>query len=358
MHATWDYLTRHWDQLLTPLIVFGVVLTLGLAFRSLVLRALARHSRQTGSRVSALLRGTASKPSVIWILLLALLIANEFLPIRALAQKRIDYYVVALWTLSVTFAAAQFARQLVRLWGPDLAGSIPVTSLTENVARIVIFSVGGLVLLNQLGLSITPILTALGVGGLAVALALQPTLSNLFSGIWMSVSGQIRPGDYVRLSSNEEGFVQDITWRSTTIRALANNLIIIPNAKLADVVITNFHLPEKRMSLLIPIGVSYSTDPDHLERVLLEVARGAVGEIPGLLAEPEPIVRFIPGFGDFSLNFTLIVQVAEFTDQFLVQSELRRRILKRFRQEKIEIPFPVRTIRMEPPALPGGSEIR
>ena len=136
----------------------------------------------------------------------------------------------------------------------------------------------------------------------------------------------------------------DITWRSTTIRALGNNLIIIPNAKLAQAVVTNYSLPERRMALGIAVGVSYASDPDHVERVLLEETRKAMGAVPGLLAEPAPTVRLIPGFGDSTMNFTLNCQVAEFVDQYLVQHELRKRILKRFQSEGIEMPFPTRTV--------------
>ncbi|RMG69100.1 MAG: mechanosensitive ion channel family protein, partial [Nitrospirae bacterium] len=128
------------------------------------------------------------------------------------------------------------------------------------------------------------------------------------------------------------------------IRMLPNNMVLIPNSKLAQSIITNYYLPFKRMSLLIRVGVSYDADPEHVERVLLEVAKSAVGEIPGLLGEPEPFVRFIPGFGDSSLDFTLICQVREFVDQYLVQHELRKRIFKRFKEEGIEIPFPHRTV--------------
>jgi small-conductance mechanosensitive channel len=175
-------------------------------------------------------------------------------------------------------------------------------------------------------------------------LALQDTLSNLFAGFYVSLSGNIRPGDYIKLDSGDEGYVTDISWRSTTVRALANNLIIVPNAKLAQAIVTNYHLPEKRMSLLIPIGVSYDSDPEQVERILVEEAKRGAQDIPGLLAEPAPFVRFIPGFGDSSLNFTLICQVAEFVDQYLAQHELRKRIFKRFREEGIEIPFPIRTV--------------
>jgi small-conductance mechanosensitive channel len=212
-----------------------------------------------------------------------------------------------------------------------------------------VYGIGGLILLSILGISITPILTALGVGGLAVALALQDTLANLFAGFYVSIARNVRVGDYVKLDGGAEGYVTDITWRSTTIRALANNLIIVPNSRLAQAIVTNYHLPEKRMSLLIPISVSYDCDPERVEEILIQEATAAAGHIPGLLASPAPFVRFIPGFGESSLDFTLICQVAEFVDQYLAQHELRKRIFRRFRAEGIEIPFPQRTLHIQQP---------
>jgi small-conductance mechanosensitive channel len=192
--------------------------------------------------------------------------------------------------------------------------------------------------------SVTPILTALGVGGLAVALALQDTLSNLFAGFYLTLAGQVRLGDYIKLNTGEEGYVSDISWRSTAIRGLGNNLIIVPNSKLGQAIVTNYYLPERRISLSIRVDVGYESDPDHVERVLLEEAQHAIPEVSGLLAEPAPIVRLMPGFGESALGFTLICQVAEFVDQFPVQHELRKRILKRFRKEGIEMPFTARTV--------------
>jgi small-conductance mechanosensitive channel len=123
-------------------------------------------------------------------------------------------------------------------------------------------------------------------------------------------------------------------------------MIIIPNSKLGQAVVTNFYMPEKRLGVSIQIGVSYDSDPDRVERVLLEEARTAAREIPGMLAEPAPGVSFDPGFGDWALGFTLGYSVQEFADQFRVRHELRKRILKRLRQEKIDMPFPTRTIYM------------
>jgi small-conductance mechanosensitive channel len=160
----------------------------------------------------------------------------------------------------------------------------------------------------------------------------------------VAVARQVRPGDYIRLNTNEEGYVTDIGWRSTTIRSLNNNLIFVPNNKLAQANVTNFYLPEKRMGVSIQVNVSYDSDPDHVERTLLEEALNAAREIPKMLADPAPAVTFEPGFGDWWLGFTVGYNVPEFADQFSVRQELRKRIFKRLRQEHIEMPFPTRTV--------------
>jgi small-conductance mechanosensitive channel len=251
---------------------------------------------------------------------------------------------LALWILLLTILSSRLAGTLIRFHGSGIPGALPVTTLTQTLAQLAVVILGVLVLLNLWGVSITPILTALGVGGLAVALALQDTLSNLFAGFYVAVAGQVRLGDYIRLNTGEEGYVTDIGWRSTSIRALANNMIIIPNSKLGQANVTNFYLPEKRVAASIQVGVAYDSDPDQVVRVLLEEAQTAAREVPGLLAEPAPDVTFDPGFGDSSLGFTLGYSVQEFAVQFPVRHELRKRILKRLRKEKIDMPFPTRTI--------------
>ncbi len=278
------------------------------------------------------------------MLILGLHLAMQASALPERAADLVGRLLLILWIISLTAVAARLAGRLIRYYGGKLQGALPVTSLTENLARLVVVTVGALLLLNLLGISVTPILTALGVGGLAVALALQDTLANLFAGVYLSLAGQIRVGDYIKLESGEEGYVTDLSWRSTMVRMLPNNMVIIPNTKLAQAIVTNYYLPEKRMSLLIPIGVSYESDPEHVERILIEEAKRGAADIPGLMAEPEPFVRFIPGFGDSSLDFTLICQVREFTDQYVIQHQLRKRILHRFREEGIEIPFPIRTV--------------
>ncbi|MGH7457188.1 MAG: mechanosensitive ion channel family protein, partial [bacterium] len=315
-------------------------------------RALRDWASKTKTQADDILIQAFSGPFMIWVLILGLQLATQSSELSERATGLISKGLLILWVISLTIVASRLAGDLVKHFGGEIQETLPVTSLTQNLARLAVITIGILILLNQLGISITPILTALGVGGLAVALALQDTLANLFAGFYVSLSGNIRPGDYVKLDSGQEGYVTDITWRSTTVRALSNNMIIVPNAKLAQAIVTNYYLPETRMSLSIPIGVSYDSDPEQIERILIEEAKKGAEDIPGLLAEPS--VRFIPGFGDSSLNFTLVCQVAEFDDQYFAQHELRKRIFKRFCAEGIEIPFPIRTVYLRGESSNGG----
>jgi small-conductance mechanosensitive channel len=212
------------------------------------------------------------------------------------------------------------------------------------VSHVVFAAFAVMVVLDNLGISLTAVWTTLGVGSVAVALALQDTLSNFFAGVYLRLDSPVRVGDYIKLESGEEGFVIQQGWRSARIRTLPNNVVVVPNAKLASTIVTNFSLPEPQMSLLIAVSVSYDSDPEEVERILVEEATRAAGHVVGLVPEPLPFVRFIPGFGDSSLNFTLICRVASFVDQYLVQHELRKRIFLRFRREGIAIPFPQRDV--------------
>ena len=176
-----------------------------------------------------------------------------------------------------------------------------------------------------------------------MALALQETLANLFAGIVIILSKQLRPNDFVQLSSGEQGYVEDISWRNTTIRSLPNNMIIVPNAQLSSSIVTNYYQPEQQMSVLIPVGVSYASDLEHVERVSVEVATEIMTEIEGGIPEEEPFVRY-NNFGDFSIDFTMILQTTEVVNQYLIKHEFIKRLHKRYGEEGIEIPFPIRTI--------------
>jgi len=182
----------------------------------------------------------------------------------------------------------------------------------------------------------------MGIGGLVIALALQDTLANFFAGLHIFADRPISIGNYVKLESGEEGYVSHIGRRNTRIRMLPNNTIIIPNSRVVNSQIINYYRPQKEMAARVQVGVSYDSDLDHVERVTVEVAREVLRDTPGGMKEFAPFIRYHT-FGDFSINFTVILRVQEYVDRYLVTHEFVKRLHKRYNQEGIEIPFPIQT---------------
>jgi small-conductance mechanosensitive channel len=342
--AFWRRLANDPMEVIVPLIIFGVTFAVAWLVRRLLLRALRMWNERSESRAGRILYDALRGPMRIWVLILAVHVAVQWSDAPARVASNSANLLLVLWIVSLTMMSVRFAGNLVRYYGDQVPGALPVTTLSQNLAQIAVVILGALILLNHFNVSITPILTALGVGGLAVALALQDTLSNLFGGFYVAVARQVQPGDYIKLNTGEEGYVTDIGWRSTTLRALAHNLIIVPNAKLAQAIVTNFSLPEKRCGTSITVTVGYECDPEAMEAMFLGVLQQATAEVPGMLADPAPGVGFDPGFVDSGYSFTLGFQVAEFADQGPVRNEIRRRVAKRLRAENIGVPYPMRTV--------------
>lgn len=330
---------------LIPLGIFMAVLVVGYLLRAALYRLLARWAKKSATQLDDIIIATTKLPSLLWILILSALITLQTVEIPEGLDPIIDKLLVALLILSLTLVAARLLVALIQQYASRLPveAAMPMTGLTQTLTQWAVIIIGVLILLSTLGINITPLLTALGIGGLAVALALQDTLSNIFAGLHVILGRQIHPGQRIRLDSGEEGYVIDIGWRSTTLRSPSNHLIIIPNAKLAQSIVTNYNMPDPAVDIVIPVGVSYDCDPEHVEQVLKDEAQKIIRELPGLIRDFAPIVRF-QSFGDFSLNFLLIVRVENFDAQFGVWGEIHKRIFKRFQQEGIEIPFPVRTV--------------
>lgn len=270
-------------------------------------------------------------------------VAGAVLPLTHTVQHQVNQTLKVLIILAVTVAAARVIAGLVRAVTNSRSGVAGSATIFVNITRILVLAIGFLVMLQTLGISIAPLLTALGVGGLAVALALQDTLANLFAGIHILASKTVQPGDYIRLSSGEEGYVEDINWRQTTVRALSNNLVVIPNGQLAKTNMTNFMRPEQQLTILVQVGVGYDSDLEHVEEVTMEVIAEVMTDITGAIPEHEPAIRFHT-FGDSRIGFTVILGVGEFSDQFRIKHEFVKRLHKRYRDEGIRIPAPTRTV--------------
>jgi small-conductance mechanosensitive channel len=325
-------------------VVVGAVLA-GIVFERIILTRLRRFVERTRWRWDEVVTHSLAHVPVLWFFIAGVNTAAVSLPLHEDVSRLLNKALLVLFILSMTIVGARLVGGLLRVSLTHVEGVLPATSIFLNVAKATVFVVGGLIVLQALDISITPILTALGVGGLAVALALQDTLANLFAGLQIIAARQLKVGDFVQAEGSESGYVEDITWRTTTIRTLANNMVIIPNSKLAQTSITNYHQPEPAIAVQVGVGVSYDSDLEHVERVTLEVAREALHEVEGAEPDFEPAVRY-KEFGESSINFTVVLRATEPQHQFALAHEFIKRLHARYNADGIEIPFPIRTVYM------------
>lgn len=322
-------------------IVAGVAL--GFVLDRTLIARLKRAAEKTPIKGDDVILSALKGMPLFWFTLLGLNGAILSLAFKESFAEMIQKGLVVAFIFSLTWMGSRIAAGMVDLFSKRAEGILPSTSIFTNLTRLLVFVVGILVIMQSLGISITPILTALGVGGLAVALALQDTLSNLFAGLQIILARQLKPGDYVQLDSGEEGYVEDINWRNTTLRTLPNNTVIIPNAKLSGAVITNYSKPQMEMACLVSVGVSYDSDLEKVEQVTIEVGKEVMREVTGGVPSFEPFIRYHT-FGDSRIDFTVILRGQEFVSQYLLKHEFVKRLHARYKREGIEIPFPIRTL--------------
>ncbi|OGR56685.1 MAG: hypothetical protein A3I11_02895 [Elusimicrobia bacterium RIFCSPLOWO2_02_FULL_39_32] len=307
------------------------------------LHKMAKLFEKTENRIDDLIFHSIRRHIPLWFFLAGTTIGSQVITLHLQLSQILVKGVIILFFTSISFVIANFLTGAVRIYANQLALKLPTTSLSENLVRVLVFGIGILLILSNLGISITPILTALGVGSLAVALALQETLANLFAGVHIIVNRQIRVGDYIRLESGQEGYVIDVGLRTTRVRELPNNIILIPNSKLSQTIVTNYYLPEKEMSVVFQVGVDYGSDLKKVESVTIEVAKEVLKTVQGGVAAFEPFIRYHT-FGDSSINFSVILRVKEFTDRYLISHEFVKKLQVRYKEEGITIPFPQRVL--------------
>jgi small-conductance mechanosensitive channel len=330
-------------NLIRALVFIGACGIIGLIFEKVVLRKLREYSMKTKWRGDEIIIGALRYWVIFWFILLGIYGAVLTLHLTPAISTVIKKVLLGITILSVTIVGAKISSGFIEIYQEKVKDVLPAPRLFSRLTELTIYLIGILIILQSFGISISPILTGLGIGGLAVALALQDTLSNFFSGVYISISRQLRPGDYIKLSSGEEGYVVDITWRNTIIRELTNNQIIIPNSKLAQSIVKNYYLPEEELSVLVDVGVSYDSDLEKVEKVTIEVAKEVLREVSGGVPEFEPFIRYHT-FSDSSINFSVILRVKKFVDQYLIKHEFIKRLHKRYKEEGIVIPFPQRTV--------------
>lgn len=336
----------YFEPWVSPLSILALFIGSGLAFRYGCRRYLRVLIENTESRLDDILLDSTCGLIPLWAILIGLYATIGVFPIAAGYQILFQRFALAGLFISFTIAAARIARRAIEEYSRHLGRAGIGTSLTSNLAQAVVLVIGGMLLLSNLGISITPLITALGVGSLAVALALQDTLSNLFAGIYIIMTQMVQVGDYIRLDSGHEGIVVDIGWRTTKIRELANNNVLVPNSKLSQSIVVNYNTPNPQLGFGITLGVAYGSDLDRAERAIEAVALEIQKTVQGAVRDFEPNARFFR-FGESSIDLTVGLKADNFGDRGLLAHEFIKRCSARLAKEGIVIPFPTRVVHSE-----------
>lgn len=262
--------------------------------------------------------------------------------VRDIVSKSfISFYVIILSIIFTKFFSSliipNLSERIKISSGENVSFSITIFS---NIAGLIFLLVGIGIILAIWNVSLIPLITTLGIGGLAVAIALQDTLANFFAGIQVLLVHQIRVGDYIKLENGDEGTVVDINWRNTTIKDLFNNIIIVPNSKLIGGIVKNFYLPDKEVSVVVPVQISIDNNLELVEKITVEIAKSVQVSVEGAVKDWEPLIRYRE-FDDYSIRFNVILRVEEYTFQFPVRHEFLKRLHTRFLEEGIKLPLPI-----------------
>jgi len=307
-------------------------------------RYLEAFAARTKTKVDDLIIKTVKRPLYFIILLLGVYLAFVHVKFPFLEQTELGLKIIG--AILGTWAAYRVIPALIEEYGRSLAQRTEskiddvIVPVVEKIAKIFLVIIGLLIILDLLRIDVTPMIAGMGIAGIAIALALQDTLSNMFSGFYLMIDRPFKLGDRLVLDTGELCEVRDVGLRSTRLyNVIDHTLITIPNAELSKMKLTNISEPDIKLKLRIPIGVAYGSDIDKVKRVLLEIAK----EAPDVLDDPPPIAVFNE-FADFSLNLLLIVWISDIKGKIVVVDYINSRIKKRFEEENIEIPFPIRTL--------------
>ncbi|WP_245623265.1 mechanosensitive ion channel family protein [Spirillospora albida] len=338
----------NWQRIIAAAVVMVVALGIAVVLRTLTGRLLRRAgvtSWAWDDLAARLVRDLAVPVALIggaWI-------AANILHLRPGTLDVTAKVLTAGTILVVSLAMARLIAGAVASITLARQGVAANVTIFANITRVVVLGIGVLVMLQSIGVSITPVLGALGVAGLAVALALQDTLANLFAGVHVLASKTIEPGDYIKLATGQEGYVVDINWRNTSIRTLSDNIEVVPNQRFSDTILTNYHRPAQDMGLLLQAKAPYDADLDEIEKIAVGVGESVMADVQGGVEDAEVLVRFHT-FGDASIGFTVILRTTEFGDQFRIKHEFVKRLHRAFREAGVETPYPRARITLDEPA--------
>ncbi len=351
LFARWGLEGSLWLAL-TSATIFLLSLLLALILYKLVYPVILRFTRWTPTNLDGRLVQAFRKPLTLAVALLGLYLAI-ILPyeltstLRSLVDLAAGILGLLLGAIAVASAVSNLFQWYSEVISPRTTSSLDdrLMPMLRRVILALVYGLGVLLALDLLQVNISPLIAGLGLSGLAVALALQPTLANLFAGTYVMTEGVVDPGDYIELENGIAGYVIDVSWRSTRLRTWTNNLVVVPNSRFAETIITNFQRPVPAVNVYLTCGVSYDSDLLLVEQVCQEI-------MDDLLEKDSRAVKEYGsyfGFEDFdasNVGFYLFVQARDRLASFEVRSILIQKVRQRFREEGIVINYPMRTVNL------------
>ncbi|MDO8530950.1 MAG: trehalose-6-phosphate synthase [Dehalococcoidia bacterium] len=248
----------------------------------------------------------------------------------------------ALLGMLIVLMGATMTEGVWRLVGHFLAAAKTPQPLVKFAQVSALLSFGYLTLLilvAEINISVTPLLGLGALGAIPLLLVLQDSASDLFFYFRLMRRQHLRIGDFVRLENGVAGHVESVTWQDVRILTPANNLVVIPNRRLARMIVTNFHLPSKRTALTIPIVVTRGPSPEAIKSILADELQQAVHELPGLAPDVAPEIRMASDTTSPGSSFVVLCQVEDVDLVEGVEREVVRRVARRFRKEEIQSPL-------------------
>jgi MscS family membrane protein len=307
-------------------------------------RIVVRFTKKTKTRIDDLITQKVRKPIFYLIILFGLKLSLMSLSLTEFQQTALNNIIYTLIILLVTFAAVGLADILITEWGKRFAAKTKsqiddaLVSLFQRAAKVVIYVLGILYALDVWGVEVGPLMASLGIAGLAIAFALQSTLGNIFGGISLLIDKSVKVGDRIQLETGESGIVVDVGLRSTKIKTWTNDVLVIPNGKLADSQVQNFLLADKegrKARVDVEFGVEYGSDVDHVEKVVVN----AISKVKNSLKEPKPTADFLE-MGDSALLFKAKFWVKDISERYGAKIEANKAVYNALNKENIVIPYP------------------
>ncbi|MDR3306747.1 MAG: mechanosensitive ion channel family protein [Endomicrobium sp.] len=330
----WNYILAKSLLWVESASLFALIFAIGFLFKRYVAKFAQNILAKMGMVLHDKVVVITSSYISFWFFLIALYIGILKAPINT-KDAIIDKIFYGIFALSVVILIASVVSQLFRRAIQERIGS--------SIVKFFITFIGLVLILNQAGVKLTPILTALGIGSLAVALALQDTLVNFFAGINILASKQIARDDYIKLDSGQEGIVVDVNWRTTLMKGITNATIVVPNGKISSAIVTSYHFKKSEVTSSITCSVAYGSDLDQVEEVAKLAAKEIMDKYDSASKTYQPIVQFTD-FGDSSINFILYFRVKTVYAKAFIKSEVLKNLYNKFGEVGIEIPFPQRTV--------------